>query len=409
MSGVYTLTYNQLLADLFTAYYRSVRGKRGKEYVRLYDSKLNDNLDNLCRALLDRRYEPGISSCFVISDPKKREIFAAEFQDRIVHHLYYEYTHEMLERTFVHDSYSCISKRGTHFGIDRLEKHIRSESLNYSRPCLVLKLDIRGYFMHINRSKLTDILVSSIRKMSMHKCLSKYRELGRTWCECVDIDFVLYLTRVFSMHDPTKKCIVKGKLTDWDSLPEDKSLFCSPEGCGLPIGNLTSQLFSNVYMNVFDQFMKRELKCKHYGRYVDDAYVVSSDRSFLMSLVPIIRSFLMDNLSLELHEEKTKIYDVRYGVSFLGAYLKPWRRYIDNKSLWRITRKIKLICERNTCSTFSSSRINSFMGIMSHYRAYNIQRALFLENDIFWKYGDFIRKNDKWVYRNSVQCQRFMK
>ena len=127
----YRLTREQLLADLRQAYYDARRHKRHKPYQLRFEARLEQNLNALCDELYSRTYKPLPSSCFIITDPKKREVFAADFRDRIVHHLYYNYTHEMYERTFVHDSYSCIKGRGTHFGIRRLEKHILQESEGY--------------------------------------------------------------------------------------------------------------------------------------------------------------------------------------------------------------------------------------------------------------------------------------
>ena len=140
----YYLTYDQLLLDLHQAYIDARRNKRQKPYQQRFEACAESNLSSLCDELWRRAYSPGPSSCFVITDPKLREVFAAHFRDRIVHHLYFNYTHEMLERTFIADSYSCIKGRGTHYGIKRLERHIQQESQNYMEPCYVLKMDIKG-------------------------------------------------------------------------------------------------------------------------------------------------------------------------------------------------------------------------------------------------------------------------
>ena len=121
----YRLTRDQLLADLYTAYYDARRHKRNKPYQLRFEENLEANLDELCEELWTRTYKPRPSTCFIIREPKPREVFAADFRDRIVHHLYFNYTHEMYERTFIQDSYSCIKGRGTHYGIKRLESHIR--------------------------------------------------------------------------------------------------------------------------------------------------------------------------------------------------------------------------------------------------------------------------------------------
>lgn len=136
------LSWEQLLCDLRQAYYDARRHKRNRHYQRMFEAHLEENLLVLCDDLYSRTYQAGQSSCFLVKDPKLREVFAAQFRDRIVHHLYYNYTHRMLERTFIADSYSCIKGRGTHYGINRLEHHICQVSENWKQPCYVLKMDI---------------------------------------------------------------------------------------------------------------------------------------------------------------------------------------------------------------------------------------------------------------------------
>ncbi|MBQ8064438.1 MAG: RNA-directed DNA polymerase [Prevotella sp.] len=386
----YRLTYEQLLADLHHAYLDARRHKRRKPYQLHFEAHAEENLQRLCDELWQRRYQPLPSTCFIISDPKQREVFAAQFRDRIVHHLYYNYVHEMLERTFISDSYSCIRHRGTHYGIARLEHHIRQESLNYTRPCYVLKMDVRGYFMHIDRRRLLDITLRQLHCMTGHRC-------GDTrWRDRVDMEFVEFLTRVIILQDPTLSCHRRGSLLSWQGMPASKSLFHSPEGCGLPIGNLTSQLFSNVYLNELDQWMKRHLGCRHYGRYVDDFYVVSADREWLLSLRQPIGEFLRERLSLEVSSGKTVIRDVCQGVEFLGAYLKPRRRYVSNATLRRMERKVPLLSGQHNPWLLCSS-LNSFLGLLCHYRCYRLRCQLFLPMSGAWRYGYFLRGVCKYV------------
>lgn len=362
----YTLTYSQLRTDLMQAYLDARRHKRNRRYQLNFESDLDSNIDALTDELFSRTYKPLPSDCFIITDPKKREVFAAAFRDRIVHHLYYNYVHKMFERTFIHDSYSCIKGRGTHYGINRLEGHIRKESQNYSQPCYVLKMDVRGYFMHINRNRLLELCLKSLKRMSMHRA-GKYRNV--LWCQMVDMDFVYYLTREIVMLDCTDGCRLKGSPSDWYGLPDSKSLFHSPDGCGLPIGNLTSQLFSNVYLNELDQFMKRTLHCRHYGRYVDDFYVVSCDREWLHSLIPQVRIFLQTRLGLALHGGKVCVDNVSYGTTFLGAFLKPYRKYVSNATLRRMRRKLQIRIADATPDNNGTlhNALVSCNGVMSHY------------------------------------------
>lgn len=395
---MYSLTREQLLIDLYQAYYDARRHKRNKPYQQRFERNAERHLETLCNELFQRTYQPQPSTCFVITDPKKREVFAAQFRDRIVHHLYYNYAHEMFERTFIQDSYSCIKKRGTHYGIARLERHIRQVSQNYQERCYVMKMDIQGYFMHIDRQRLLEITLRQLRLMATHK-VGKGQK-GR-WFDLIDIDFVEYLTKVIILLNPTVACRRRGTLLDWYGLPHNKSLFNSPENCGLPIGNLTSQLFSNLYMNEFDQFAKRTLHCKHYGRYVDDFFIVSADKLWLASLQPAIGTFLKEHLGLELNAGKTRICDVRYGVDFLGAYLKPCRKYINNVTL----RRIKI-----TCSKLSDvnnpyklrSTLNSYLGLLSHYRSYHIRQTLSQSHMFVYRYGYYHKGIDKYLLISKV-------
>lgn len=389
----YRLSYSQLLADLHTAYRAARRHKRGKPYQMRFEAHAEVNLEQLCRMLWTRTYRPQPSCCFVITEPKRREVFAAQFRDRIIHHLYFNYTHEMLERTFIADTYSCICQRGTHYGIRRLERHIRRESKNYTVPCYVLKMDITGYFMHIDRQRLLDITMRRLNTMAGHR-ISKYAT--ETWRQRVDMDFVAYLTRLIIMLNPIENCCYRGSLFDWYGLPGDKSLMNSPEGCGMPIGNLTSQLFSNVYLNEFDQWMKRQMHCHHYGRYVDDFYVVSADRQWLLGQRRPIAEFLDRELGLAVNEEKTQICNVMHGVEFLGAFLKPRRRYVSNASLARIRSKVPQI-EHIDDAGQMRSRLNSFLGILSHYKTYRIRRELYFNLPQVYRFGYFLKGMTKFV------------
>ena len=174
----------------------------------------------------------------MIQKPVQREIFAADFRDRIVHHLIIGKLNSVFEKQFIHDSYACREGKGTHFGIQRANKFIRRCSQNYTRDCYILKLDIQGFFVHINK----DILY----KRLSHFIQEKYHETNKK--------LILELSHKVIFNNAADKCIIKGKSKDWKDLPKSKSLFFSPPNCGLPIGNLTSQIFANFYMDKFDHF-----------------------------------------------------------------------------------------------------------------------------------------------------------
>lgn len=383
----YQITPESLYVDLMIAYMTARQHKNNKQYVADFDRNLKPNLIALRDELLTRTYRARPSTCFIVLHPKQREIFAADFRDRIIHHLIFNYIHKMMERTFIYDTYSCIKHRGTHFGIKRLQHHMRSCSENGKKEVYIMKMDISGYFMHIDRMRLFEITRDSILRMADH-----FTDVSKTmrWREKIDVGFVLYLVHEVIMLDPTCGCHINGRSRDWRGLPDSKSLFKSGEGKGLPIGNLTSQLFSNVYLNSFDQYMKRVVGCKHYGRYVDDFYVVSTSREWLHNIIPLTEKYLNENLMLKIHRGKTKIYSSRRGVDFLGAFIKNNKVYISNQSLRRMNRQMNDIGKITDRERFCS--INSFLGVLSHYKTYKIRRRI---AERLWKCYRMFGKMDK--------------
>lgn len=381
---VFHITKEQLLIDVFKAYYDARKHKRNTHNQLMFEIDMEDYLVQLRDELFDYTYKVGRSTCFIIEDPVKREIFAADFKDRVVHHLVYNYIMPIFEKTFIEDSYSCRKGKGTLFGIKRLEHHIRSCSRNYSRPCYVMKMDIQGYFMNIERQRLLDIVTTDLMNFADRKS-----DTEESWGEKLDYSLIFYLLEEIIMNDPTEDCVIKGKKSDWNGLPANKSLFQTPDGCGLPIGNLTSQLFSNIYLNRLDQLVKREFREKHYGRYVDDFFIVSRQYAKLKLHKRAIQQYLSDKLGLTLHPKKSKIIDERYGVSFLGAFIKPYRKYIDNKTKRRIIRKTSILKDCQNAETLRAS-INSYLGCMKHYKCCKTKKELFSKDTYWEKYGFFI-------------------
>lgn len=350
----FSTSAGQLLLDLYRAYKDARRHKRSKPDQIRFERYYERNLLSLRDAILARRYKPGPCKCFIIHDPKMREILAAQFRDRVVHHLLYNYIYRFLEVQFTRDTYSCIKGRGTHDGIHRLEEKIRRVSCNYSRPCYILKLDIVGYFMQIDREKLHRFC----RAM-----LAPYRDK-------VDYALVEYLLGMVIESNPLEGCIIVGSPADWKNLPDKKSLFKSGPGRGLPIGNLTSQLFSNVYLDAYHKFLY-SLSGGESGDYVDDAYVVSGSKTRLRKMIPLVRDFLREQLGLELNMDKVAIYSAYRGVEFLGAYLKPFRIYVSKHCLARMNKRIVHL-HRKTPREVSNS-LNSYLGITSHFAAYKLR------------------------------------
>ncbi len=369
LSLFYDQDREQLLTDLFTAYFDARRNKRNTINALSFEINYEHNLIKLADEIINFNYKIKPSLCFINFKPVQREIFAGDFRDRIVHHLIYNYIAPIFEKTFINDSYSCRKKKGTHYGIKRINHFIRSCSDNYHSDCYILKLDIHGYFMSIDRiilfDKVNNWLCQQQQKLSF------------------DLPLVLYLVKKVVFNDPTKDCILKGNKNDWQGLPASKSLFCSGPNKGLPIGNLTSQLFANIYLNELDHFVKRKLKISYYGRYVDDMVLIHPSKDYLKTCIPIIRSFLDDNLKLSLHPKKVYLQHFSKGVRFLGVIIKPYRMYISNRTKNNFYHAIQLqnvliknhVPSKNEQRLFLSS-MNSYLGILRHFNTYRLKEKM---------------------------------
>lgn len=349
------------MTEVFKAYFDARKNKRTTVSQMTFEMNLEHNLIELYEEIRDRRYIPSPCYCFITEEPVKREIFASPFRDRVVHHLLYNILMPVFDPTFIYDSYSCRLGKGTLLGITRLEHHIRSCSDNYRKDAYVLKLDLRGYFMSIDKLKLYDMLIKTITAKA-----SKYN---------VNLELTDYLVKSILFRDPTERCAIIGSLSDWDGLPVSKSLLKSPKGVGLPIGDLTSQLFSNIYLNALDQYIKKTLHCKHYGRYVDDFYIVHGSKSHLKELVPAIRSFLSEELSLTLHPRKISIMHYSKGIRFLGAYILPYRRVPTNRLINSMHNIVRLSGENDVMVPLAT--VKSYIGYLSHFRAYRLSQLGF--------------------------------
>lgn len=241
--------------------------------------------------------------------------------------------------------------------MNRLQHHLRSCSDNCHRECYALKLDIEGYFMHIDRKILFDLIMRRIDAL---------RAKGRL-PEEFDYDTVTFLLGKVVFLDPTRGCRIKGSPDDWKGLPGSKSLFKAAPGCGLPIENLTSQLFSNIYLNELDQFVKRGLGFRHYGRYVDDFYILSESRTALESAVPKVDEFLQSNLHLRLNSRKTALLDAYRGVPFLGSVVAPSGKFLSARTLRRVRGKyLDALCYQSDPYAVAAVE-NSCRGHLAHF------------------------------------------
>ena len=371
----------KILTDLFQAYFDARKNKRNTINALAFEKNFEENIFTLYNEIMDRKYTPRKSICFIVDKPVKREIFAADFRDRVIHHFIYNYISPIFDKTFINDSYSCRTGKGTHYGIKRVDHFIRSCSQNYSMDCYILKLDIKGYFMAMNKHLL-------LRKI--FNTLDKKQDKIK-----FDLALTLFLIKKTINENPIHNCTIKGKKSDWGGLPQDKSLFTSKQGCGLPIGNLTSQLFGNIYLNDFDHFVKKELKLKYYGRYVDDFVIMHKNKEYLREIIPLMRKYLINKLQLVLHPKKIYLQHFTKGVQYLGAHIKPHRIYISKRTKGNFyntilshNKIVKSHKPRKEELEQLISSMNSYLGIMKHYTTYKIRKRLLFEylSAFWWNY-----------------------
>jgi retron-type reverse transcriptase len=308
---------------LLTAWREFLNGKRKRKDVERFSVHLTDNIFSLHQELQSKTYRHSDYKAFKINDPKPRDIHKASVRDRLLHHAIYRILYPFFDSKFIFDSYSCRRGKGTHRAINRFREYARKISRNHTRTAWVLKCDIRKFFANIDHQILLSILGRNIK----------------------DENTLWLLTQIIGSF------YTKNRL-----------------GVGLPLGNLTSQLLVNIYMNDFDQFMKRELKVKYYLRYADDFAIFSEDKNYLENLLPKISDFLEQKLKLFLQPDKVFIKTIASGIDFLGWIHFPHHR------VPRTSTKNRMF--RNLGQKQSRASIDSYVGLLKHGDTYNLQEKI---------------------------------
>lgn len=308
--------------NLLLAWREFIKGKRSKKDVQEFEFRLMDNIIFLHNDLINFTYKHGPYQAFNISDPKPRSIHKATVRDRLTHRVIYRILYPFFDKIFISDSFSCRFNKGTHKAINRFKIFTYKTTKNNTKTCWILKCDIRKFFASIDHKTLINILK-----------------------EYVPDEKIIHLLKeiIFS--------------------------FNTEPGIGLPLGNLTSQLFANIYMNKLDQFMKHKLKVKDYIRYADDFVVLSQNKEYLKNIIPKIESFLKNNLKLEIHFDKTSIKTIYSGQDFLG-----WINFQDHRTL-RITTKRRML--KRIKSNPNLETINSYLGLLGHGNTGKIKEKIF--------------------------------
>lgn len=338
--------YPQITAfgNLYRAFRDAARGKRSHGDVARFEYELEENLTRLQNELENKTYQPGKYFSFHIYDPKPRLISAAPFRDRVVHHALCQIIEPLFERRFIFDSYACRVGKGTHAAVNRAQEFARQYPY-------VLKLDLEHFFPSID--------VAILRQHLAHVLADK----EAMWL----IDQILNGgAGVNSSEAPPLY------------FPGD-DLFAALRPRGLPIGNLTSQFWANVYLNPLDQFIKRELKCHGYVRYVDDLLLFASDKPTLHQWRKRAIEFAA-TLRQHFHENEAMVFPVRTGIPFLGWRVYPTHRLLKRRSGVAFQRRLKKLCVQLAEGEISLERValsvNGWLAHAQHGDTYGLRRAV---------------------------------
>ncbi|MBI2066327.1 hypothetical protein HYT60_02395 [Candidatus Woesebacteria bacterium] len=328
------MRYDDIISieNLFQAWEEFKKGKRSKKDVQIFERNLETNLFELHSKLKNKTYKHGSYKSFFVQDPKRRHIHKASVEDRVVHHLLYKFLYELFDPTFVYDSYSCRLGKGTHKGVERLKTFSRKVSENYRRTCFCLKCDIKKFFASVDRKILKSLLNKRIKNENIFWLLE----------EVIDS---------FSSEAEATK--------------------------GIPLGNLTSQIFANIYLNELDQFVKHKLKIRYYIRYADDFVILSSSERCLNQYISSLEKFLARELILELHPEKITVRKLDWGIDFLGYIILPYYVLPRTKTKRRIFKKLK----EKAGSEVVGQSLQSYLGYLKHANSHKVVQEL---KNRFW-------------------------
>lgn len=376
---------------ILEAYLRTAKSiQRDFEIFHLYDM-----FQNLAIDLALGQYSPQHFRCFVVCDPKTREIFAPSFRDRLVHHWVVDRLAPLIDRRLIFDSFANRPQKGLHGATLRLQYMMRQLPSN----AYFMKLDIANYFTSINRQKLKSLLVWHLSTL---KDLEPGEKLFFT-------DVIGKICDQNPAHDP----ILSGNPKMLKQIPTHKSLFHTQNHIGMPIGALTSQFFSNIYLNELDRFVKHDLKVHFYIRYVDDFVLLAKDTRTLIHWKFQIQNFLKTKLDLSLHPQKTQIQPIHRGCDFLGSVVRPHVITVRPRTIKALRRRIyffnhlldpiKFPYSKPPLQTFWESQynagllkppikptagllhlfgqsINSYFGLMSHAQTFDLRREIYLKD-----------------------------
>ena len=375
--------YNWLKESVMDAYLDCLRHKRTSKQAVEYMAMASVDLPVLARELYDRTYEIGTSTCFIVKYPKYREVFAASFRDRIIHHWIclrlnplFEYQHRLLGNV----SHNCREGFGSRYSADNVYRAIERITEHYRKEAYIYKGDMDSFYMRISKSL-------------MWKKLEPFIE---QWYDGHDKELLLWLVKKVVFHSPEKDCVLNSPPEYWTHLKPSKSLFRIDDDRGIPIGNLTTQIFANFFMLEMDRKAKElfEGLNYHYVRFVDDFVVICDNKKEMLKRVKVLEDFIEKKLSLKVHKDKKYCQKTSHGLKYVGAYLKNGRMYLSSRTLARLKERVigfSRILRSANVSRLDLIRIesviNSYLGFCKGLRTYRKRKGYLLMFDkVFWKY-----------------------
>lgn len=344
------------LEEVHQAYLDCRKRKGNSKDCAEYNRNYILNNYQLYLDLNSSKYKPGSSKAFIVTRPKIREVFCAQFRDRIVHHLLYNKFNPLFESLMIDSSYACRKGKGVLYGVNDIAQQIKRVSDDYTKETWVLKCDLKGFFMSINRKLLSTIVAQIL--MDYYK--------GE------DLTFWMRLWDLLILYRPEKHCVKIGDLRLWRRLPEEKSLF-NYDNKGLPIGNLSSQLLANLMMSYFDKHIISMIDDGGYGRYVDDFVIIHNNKNLLLNILSRLKDWLKSKLDLNLHPKKIYLQPTYKGLQIIGSIIKQGRLYVCNRVVGSMFSVIHSFNEGlQECFKFVR-RINSYFGHLIHHYTYGIR------------------------------------
>ena len=337
--------------ELYEAYLLCLKNKKRKAGTYGFvNEKICQNLIKVLDSLNNRTYFPKASNCYVITDPALREIYAAQFSDRIVQHFYMKEVEEILESELIDGCCSCRKNKGTDYVLNLLKKYLLETSKNGKKDCYYLKIDLSGYFMSIDRKQVSN----KFKKIITEKYNGRHKDL------------LLYLTPLIFENNPAQNCKYKCNEKMRKKVPSRRKMD-ETSSYGMAIGNLTAQAGSNLNLSEFDNYVVNVLKLEKYVRYVDDIVVIADNKKELLYKLDFIKQKLMKTHQ-KVNEKKTKIDTAYHGVSFLGKVSYPYGYQKPNKQvIIRVCQKAKKIEYEDKDNLLSKT--NSQVGTLKKYNA----------------------------------------